>query len=141
MKTIKFRGILLDNSNTKEQKQWQYGSPVEYCHDNDEKQLYLISRITPTSIYGFPILPDTLGQFTGIYDKDGREVWEGDIVRYRLTDCRYTKNPQYKNLVINYDEKSARFQAGDIYFQNLKSDRLEVIGNIIENPELIEEKN
>lgn len=86
-----------------------------------------------------PIDIETLGQDTGLRDKNGRVVWEGDIVRYRSSDERYTKNPRFKILPIRYDESSARFMAGNIYWQNLNSSKIEVIGNIHDNPELLSE--
>lgn len=136
MRTIKFRGIRKDDFELYGKREWCYGFLVPYVSRKDE-QLYLMEKVTGSSVYGLPVLADTIGQFTGLCDKNGRGVWEGDIVRYRTTDLRFKKNPKYSVLAIHYDESTARFMAGNIYWENLKSDRLEVIGNIHDNPKLL----
>jgi uncharacterized phage protein (TIGR01671 family) len=88
-----------------------------------------------------------LMQFTGLYDKDGKEIYEGDIVKakdpHRFQDGRqifytcevvYTDNAMFmlKNNYDNYGKAETR------YF-DLKIMELEVIGNIYENPELLKE--
>lgn len=86
------------------------------------------------------INPITVGQFTGLTDKNGKEIYEGDII-----GCH---NPDIKHLIF-YDGKEARFKAalnGDINNEfvgvcGLDDSRWnaskEVIGNIHENPELL----
>lgn len=69
--------------------------------------------------------------FTGLLDKNGTEIWEGDIIKER--ECLS---------VIVWNEKGAYFHAkrGDIYSgYTLRGEvtRSEVIGNIYENPELL----
>lgn len=130
MRNIQFRGKRLDNGN------WVYGYLVPVTAKK-KTQLIIISEINAGPIRGNAVDPDTVGQLTGLKDKNGFPVYEGDIVRYRTTDERYTKNPRFKNLTINYEENAARFQAGDIYWEDLWSPRLEIIGNIHDNPELM----
>lgn len=129
MREIKFRG------KTKE-GEWVYGDLETrrldgrcFIHTYTEDRLYYTQ---------FEILPDTIGQYTGLMDANGKEIYEGDIVRYRLTDERYKKNPRYSNLPIHYDGSQARFEAGNIYWDTLRSNKVEVIGNVHDDPELIE---
>ena len=70
-------------------------------------------------------------QFTGLLDKQGKEIYEGDIVDYYIDGYKQT-NPlivDHKNLIIglNHDDK---------YYQ-MEEETLEVIGNIYENKDLI----
>lgn len=72
-----------------------------------------------------------LMQYTGLKDKNGREIYEGDIV----------KNEYGKAMDIQYDPRSVAFGVGDYYFGTIGSGKiLEVIGNIFENPELLKGK-
>lgn len=113
-----------------EDGKWVYG----YVDATAYKDLVVIHTYDTT----YKVLPDTVGQYTGLDDANGEEIYEGDIVRYRLTDERYKKNPRYSNLPIHYDGRHARFEAGNIYWDTLRSDKVEVIGNIYDNPKLIE---
>lgn len=137
---IKFRGIRLDDFQISGKKNWCYGYPVPFFYRKDE-QLYLMDKVTGSSIYGHPIIPETLGEFTGMCDIHGQEIYEGDIVRFRITDSRHTKNPRFVNLVVNYDASGARWQVGNMYWQTLHAERMEVIGNVYLNQKLLEEEN
>lgn len=81
----------------------------------------------------FRVIPETIGQFIGKLDKNGDRIFEGDIVAYRGDE----------NGVIDYDEESARFcvvfDTWSTDFDHLYGKELEVVGNIHDNPELMEE--
>jgi len=75
-------------------------------------------------------------QYTGLRDKNGREVYEGDIVRF--------KDWWDEEMVgeVRYSEKDMAFTiVNDFWdgFPIMYADDLEVIGNIYENPELLKE--
>lgn len=134
MRTIKFRGKNLDG-------EWVYGFYVEeerQTINGFEKKHFIVN-----DGYDY-VKPDTVGQFTGLYDKDGKEIYEGDII-----GCH---NPDIKHLIF-YNEKQGRFMAalnGDIENDfvgvcGLDDSRWnaskEVIGNVYDNPELLKGGN
>ena len=81
-------------------------------------------------------------QFTGLLDKNGKEIYEGDIVRFWEEGGEYT-SPKSHNIAVQWEAEGFRWSAyskGSDYGGNLdefESEDLEVIGNICENPELI----
>lgn len=83
-----------------------------------------------------PIKNGTLSQFTGLHDKKGVGVWEGDII---ADESKEQDNDIY---VCEYSEKEAMFvfcspNDGDILEVNGYNPDFEIIGNIHENPELL----
>lgn len=122
MREIKFRGKRLDNG------EWGYG----YLHlpiggDN------LMIQVSNTD--SFAVIPDTAGQFTGLHDKSGKEIYEGDIVVMDGVIKGY----------VRYNARYWRYEvaAADEPLENerIPSGRPEecwmVIGNIHDNPELL----
>ena len=94
--------------------------------------------------YGYTcieVIPETVGQYTGLKDKNGTKIFEGDIVQTNKFFLSVGLNAKY---VIEYDVEIACFigtmQKGYVKhfttFQN-DSDQFEVIGNIHDNPELL----
>ncbi|MGA1047841.1 MAG: YopX family protein [Minisyncoccia bacterium] len=71
-------------------------------------------------------------QFTGLKDKNGVEIYEGDIVKY----IGQLNPDRYKLFIIEWDDKLAGFYAGGGQIQRTKG--YEVIGNIYETPELLD---
>lgn len=79
---------------------------------------------------------DTIGQFTGLHDKNGKEIYEGDIVRTLVSRLNATKNKKYRNFVIRYDAPHFWNGYDSILMRPMY---MEVIGNIYDNPELLKE--
>lgn len=135
MRTIKFRGQKTTNGI------WVYGSLV-YSNDLDAAIYYQVGNGSVKSMEWVYVKPDTIGQFTGLYDKNGKGIYEGDIISSK-------ENPQIKHLIF-YNEKQGKFMAGfygntSIYaFGVCGVDNTawmaekEVIGNIHDNPKLLE---
>jgi len=75
---------------------------------------------------------ESLSQFTNLYDEDGREIYEGDILRNDLINNNQTNN------VVEFDTACGEWWCGGpAYWMRLSK----IIGNIYENPELINNQN
>lgn len=89
---------------------------------------------------GYRFNPLNLEQFTGLHDKNGKEIYEGDIVEFKT--LKMSKNLGFENElvhdVVKYSDYS-EWLVGNSLLSRIVNDS-EVIGNIHENPELLEEK-
>ena len=132
MREILFRGKRADNG------QWVYGFYAQELQGQhyilaDEGDFYDGPMLTMVEI-----IPETVGQYTGLDDKNGVKIFEGDVVRY-------LNSIESGNGVVKYDNCAFLFNWIDIdeidsllrYFQCSKE--LEVIGNIHDNPEAMGE--
>ena len=77
-----------------------------------------------------------LMQYTGLKDKNNKEIYEGDIVTLHNSKYKVIFNSKEAGFVLRDDE----FEM-NIPFTNNNNKRMEVIGNIYENPELLKENN
>ena len=124
---IKFRAKRLDNN------QWVIGYylPTQY----GEKHFIYFALEFLNEHTRIEIDPKTLGQFTGLKDKNGKEIYEGDVVFSE-------SNQYYKQDEIVWDCYEMGWDIGKKDSWKLRSpmsSKTEIIGNIYENPELITE--
>ena len=87
------------------------------------------------------IYTDTLGQYTGLTDKNGKKIFEGDIVKTSKFNTPFSLSIN-KKYIIKFDLQFGAFigqDKYDMYFTTFDgdSDEFEVIGNIHDNPELL----
>ena len=87
----------------------------------------------------YPVIPETVGQYTGMKDKNGEKIFEGDIVKYSTTCEIFTVawHGSFAEFVISELQKPNKATRGskNMYLVNRYC---EVIGNIYDNPELLE---
>lgn len=130
---IEFRGKTKDN-------EWIYGYYHKETSTSIALQEYGINEINTHYIhtvidhlpFKIEVIPETIGQYTGLKDKNGKKIFEGDIVKY---DNDYIKQIG----VIEWNNKNASFQIKGISSSSMAHlKRMIVIGNIYENKELLE---
>jgi uncharacterized phage protein (TIGR01671 family) len=135
MREILFRGKRIDNG------EWVYGHYGEYIRF--EKPISAISIPSDDSFMGnlcYDVDPSTVGQYTGL-TANGKKIFEGDIVKVEKNDHDWHEHDpnSYSIFAVDFDEGG--YTAGDYFLQNwLWFDGFhgEVIGNIYDNPELLD---
>ena len=132
VRTIIFRGKRIDNG------EWVYG---DLQHDYNGEP-----RCISDYCGANPVDPSTVGQYTGLKDKNGKRIFEGDILSIPFEEDR---SP--------YEENSIYYENGEVYFDTERygwyvrfreyneeislweydNTDIEVISNIYDNPELL----
>lgn len=123
---IKFRGKDYNNK-------WRYGDLVQ--EKWGKGKAIMIKKDTTA----WTVLEDTVGQYTGLHDKNGKEIYEGDIVYCQtkygkakaLIEFIDGKFVAYWNSAITHPQNGHHIACYDI------NKKFEVIGNVFENPELL----
>lgn len=97
--------------------------------------------LTPPAIL-FPQYPEgvTIQQFTGLKDKNGREIYDGDIIKFKSYDGWFDEEGYFIALPIVWRELDVQenISAGwSVGYSGVFPKNCEIIGNILENPELI----
>ena len=137
MREILFRGKTVEKPN-----EWIEGCNINTQNDMNGKEhifigLHYESKFYPLqkSVEWKEVIPETVGQYTGFTDINGKKVFEGDIVEVLWKD----------NVIcvgdIRYDEESCRFVIYEDYIFPYgfdKTNTFKVIGNKWDNPELLE---
>lgn len=126
MREILFRGKSLNAGNM------VCGDLV--CWDNGKVNIHVTMFDDKDKKYKFPVDPKTVGQFTGLYDKNGTKIFEGDIVKY-CNDIGYINFNIGGYCIHDFDSENN--PAIDIIINEFS---IEVIGNIYDNPELVKER-
>lgn len=143
MRTIKFRGKRLDNG------EWVYGDLLHiaggcliYFGSDTETRSPDIQSDSKVAVELHKdeiavVGPATVGQFTGAIDRNGKKIYEGDIVLAKSAG-------EYRKCQVVYAEHSCNFilytKIGPWFMHGEIDSMLEVIGNIHDNPELLNEK-
>ncbi len=139
---IKFRGkVVHHDSMTNPDDGWVYGFYDQDLYNGEIKH-YIIS--CPMI---WRVIPETVSQYTGLKDKNGNEIWEGDIFKedssgivrsvFRVPGgLAFEDNP----VSFGYDHRAPVYPYSPIAeMQNASwlSQSCEIIGNIHDNPELL----
>lgn len=134
MREILFRGKRKDNG------EWVYGNYA--VTDNNEKQHFIFQN----KAFEFEVVPETVGQYTGITDDNGKKIFEGDILGVTNDDPDYD---YITKVYLDCDTLCVDVQGQDYDYTSIgfaieiwdnECDQVEIIGNIYDNTELLKEK-
>ncbi len=137
MREIEFRGKRIDNN------EWIYGylivdeisdkyyifSKGNCCNETDK-----IGEEGVLHILTFEVIPETIGKYTGLKDKNGKKIFEGDI--FSLGDKRILYIVEWIDNGFQGRQNGNSSTVGLTYWNS----DIEVIGNIYDNPELLKEE-
>ncbi len=131
MREILFRGKRIDNG------QWGYGDFYHKCGVTGIVHDYMISTRDGSE---YPAIPETVGQYTGLDDKNGVKIFEGDVLHWDSHWGWYVGygNGAFRRMPLN-DIQRLNWEHYPLEREGLET--WEIIGNIHDNPELMEGRN
>ena len=156
MRQLKFRGKVI-HSRSHQNNQWIYGMPTIFRDGSAAIRWQCSDKAkNPTGWKTQSVKPETLGQYTGLKDGKGNEIFEGDIVEsyvatftedkeflefWRVGEIRFAAGGFVMSNCTNYDdigmEVKSDIQPGRRSKYTFPAYRSKVIGNIFDNPELL----
>ena len=135
MREIIFRGKRIDNG------EWVYGWPFADTADcslkkvgkcgcpHDGSKYFIVEWVDDFHEYEErEVIPDTVGQYTGLNDKNGKLIFEGDILLFRAG----------RTHVVRFEDGA--FILEDTAIPIPFAIKSEIIGNVHDNPELLKEE-
>lgn len=146
---IKFRGKRLDSG------EWLFGDLLQVANEvfispSDGDWFDFISRIK-NNVFNLPaakyaVMPETVGQYTGLHDRTGKEVYEGDVVFWIAIDMQGRGKGEQGAIIWDKHtmawaimrDKPTSDGRPCIISRPFDRKHLEVVGNIHDNPELLE---
>ncbi len=126
MREILFKGKRADNG------EWVEGI---FLDKNNLGVFYDDTEESDCTVHIFSVIPEAVGQYTGLTDKNGTKIFDGDIVIWRFSPC-----------IVKWDAINAcysLYQNGKTKISGFNADTMklfEVIGNIHDNPDLIKQE-
>lgn len=132
MREILFRGKRTINGD------WVYG---DFVHGNERKSLrdsIFVYDSETQSFNDYEINPSTLGQYTGLTDKNGKRIFEGDVAKVLQGKDKDIAYVGFENGAFMLYPKTGNIYERTLWEYWYNDWDVEVIGNITDNPELLE---
>ena len=132
MREILFRGKRTINGD------WVYG---DFVHGNERKSLrdsIFVYDSETQSFNDYEINPSTLGQYTGLTDKNGKRIFEGDIAKVLQGKDKDIAYVGFENGAFMLYPKTGNIYERTLWEYWYNDWDVEVIGNVHDNPDLLE---
>ena len=147
---------ILFRAKRKDNGEWVEGYYCKTRIGNDEKPsdvIFVPFKVSRNEEWGWmKVDPDTICRYTGFTDKNGKEIWENDIVRYTFDypSETATENGLKERISsvfwsewrgswsVYADERKGKGMNNDLFKYARNGNTVEIIGNIFDNPELLE---
>lgn len=151
MREILFKAKRIDNGEWVEGHYYKMSETI-YCFKEDyerkpvpEHHYILQERMTdwglPNQMVQIEIDPETLCQFTGLTDKNGKRIWESDVVWLVYNGEEHIYQIVWDNSELDFKATNGEENYGSNFEYLLCCDEIEVIGNIFDNKELLQEES
>ena len=140
---ILFRGKRVNNG------EWVYGDLIRINNGNDKIAIIPFVMDFGSSCDDYKVLLDTIGQYTGLKDKNGKKIFEGDIIKtprgfigeviFGRAEEECTHREHRRKITDVYTTYGWIFKRADGYTCAIDDEILqgELLGNVTDNPELI----
>ena len=122
---------------------WVYGMPT-YTYDMSGSRDKSIQAIIQSgNIVESMVNPFTFGQYTGLKDKNGNKIFEGDIIEIEDIYGLYLHNPNTRNVIEFYNGSFIlrhildKYASDDSFHLSSNNEDSIIVGNIHDNPELL----
>src|SRR5699024_7155546 len=137
MREILFRGKRVENG------EWVYGYYAKYRNivSEDYTAILQFDKEDGGVVYSdgvTAVIPETVGQYTGLTDKNGKKIFEGDIVFYDVFGCMRKRVVKFSTECGSCGCCGDPFEGAGFMALGVDLNVSEVIGNIYDNPELWE---
>ena len=131
MRPIKFRAKNINGV-------WYYGSLV-YSNEINAAIYFQTGNGSVKVMDWVYVNPETVGQFTGLYDSSGNEIYEGDILKWEKDGLMYVVKFWHGMFYASVEECNKGILGGfPLHALTKHEDRkCEIVGNIFDNPELL----
>ena len=130
MREILFRGKRLDNGD------WVYGYYVHIGPVSCQRT-YIIPEYS-SALYVNEVYPSTVGQYTGLNDKHGKRIFEGDVAKVLQGKDKDIAYVGFENGAFMLYPKTGNIYERTLWEYWYNDWDIEVIGNITDNPEFLE---
>ena len=139
MREILFRGKRVDNG------EWFFGN-LDLRQFGGSFYACIIHQLSMWKTTKFEVIPETVGEYTGLTDKNGKKIFEGDILQDKFGQIKIVDYSDewgaFRTCFVRALNEEGKIVAtvGGASFVGTIWRKYEVIGNIHDNPELLEER-